>query len=145
MKLYDIGELVWLDYFFSWSEYIVEFVTVWDYEWCCEIGVLAVWCYQSDNCIQLKLLWSFYSWLQGLRFQICIRTLRSHSLTRKSILIIVYSNLIHYLELSRNANFCFYCRIKDMYNHVSERSGQKAALIADDVYEIIMKVIYVCN
>lgn len=27
-----------------------------------------------------------------------------------------------------------------MYNHVSERSGQKAALIADDVYEIIMKV-----
>lgn len=30
-----------------------------------------------------------------------------------------------------------------MYNHVSERSGMKAALIADDVYEIIMKVIYV--
>ena len=27
-----------------------------------------------------------------------------------------------------------------MYNHVSERSGQEAPLIADDVYEIIMKV-----
>lgn len=27
-----------------------------------------------------------------------------------------------------------------MYNHYSERSGQKAPLIADDVYEIIMKV-----
>lgn len=32
------------------------------------------------------------------------------------------------------------CRIKMMYNHVSERSGLKAPLIADDVYEIIMKV-----
>lgn len=31
--------------------------------------------------------------------------------------------------------------IRDMYYHVSERSGQKAALIADDVYEVIMKVI----
>lgn len=27
-----------------------------------------------------------------------------------------------------------------MYNHFNERSGQKAPLIADDVYEIIMKV-----
>lgn len=34
-----------------------------------------------------------------------------------------------------------YHRIKDMYNHVSERSGLKAPLIADDVYEIIMKVL----
>lgn len=32
-------------------------------------------------------------------------------------------------------------RIKDMYGHVSERSGLKAPLIADDVYEIIMKVL----
>lgn len=30
-----------------------------------------------------------------------------------------------------------------MYNHFNERSGQKAPLIADDVYEIIMKV-YSC-
>ncbi|KAI3740619.1 hypothetical protein L2E82_31088 [Cichorium intybus] len=30
--------------------------------------------------------------------------------------------------------------IKDMYPHVSDRSGQKAPLIADDVYEIIMKL-----
>ncbi|KAF3792800.1 hypothetical protein EJ110_NYTH10749 [Nymphaea thermarum] len=28
---------------------------------------------------------------------------------------------------------------KDMYNHVNSRSGQKAPLVADDVYEIIMK------
>lgn len=27
-----------------------------------------------------------------------------------------------------------------MYTHVSERSGLKAPLIADDVYEIIIKV-----
>lgn len=27
-----------------------------------------------------------------------------------------------------------------MYNHFNERSGQKAPLIADDVYKIIMKV-----
>lgn len=27
-----------------------------------------------------------------------------------------------------------------MYNHVNERSGQNSSLIADDVYEIIMKV-----
>lgn len=27
-----------------------------------------------------------------------------------------------------------------MYHHVNERSGQEAPLIADDVYEIIMKV-----
>ena len=31
-----------------------------------------------------------------------------------------------------------------MYNHVSERSGQKAPLIADDVYEIIMNVSFFC-
>ncbi|KAL8484450.1 hypothetical protein ACS0TY_026941 [Phlomoides rotata] len=30
-------------------------------------------------------------------------------------------------------------RIKDMYNHIRERSRLKAPLIADDVYEIIMK------
>lgn len=29
-----------------------------------------------------------------------------------------------------------------MYNHVNDRSGLEAPLIADDVYEIIMKVIY---
>lgn len=39
-----------------------------------------------------------------------------------------------YLQL-----FCG-CRIKDMYCHVSQRSGQKAPLVADDVFEIIMKV-----
>ena len=30
-----------------------------------------------------------------------------------------------------------------MYYHFNERSGQKAPLIADDVYEIIMKVIII--
>lgn len=33
-------------------------------------------------------------------------------------------------------------RVKDMYNHVDERSGLRAPLIADDVYEIIIKVKY---
>ena len=33
------------------------------------------------------------------------------------------------------------CRIKIMYNHFNERSGLKASLIDDDVYEIIMKVL----
>ena len=28
-----------------------------------------------------------------------------------------------------------------MYNHIDKRSGQKASLIADDVYETIMQVI----
>ena len=31
-------------------------------------------------------------------------------------------------------------RVKIMYSHFNERSGLKAPLIADDVYEIIMKV-----
>ena len=31
-------------------------------------------------------------------------------------------------------------RIKDVHNHVSERSGQKAPLLADDVFDIIMNV-----
>lgn len=34
-----------------------------------------------------------------------------------------------------------YCRIKDMYYHISERSGLKAPLVSDEVYEIIMKVL----
>lgn len=32
-----------------------------------------------------------------------------------------------------------------MYNYVDKRSGQKASLIADDVYEIIMKVMFVSD
>lgn len=32
-----------------------------------------------------------------------------------------------------------------MYNHFNERSGLKAPLIADDVYEIIMKVLLNSN
>lgn len=37
--------------------------------------------------------------------------------------------------------YCGFHRVKDMYNHVSERSGLKAPLISDEVYEIIMKVL----
>lgn len=29
-----------------------------------------------------------------------------------------------------------------MYNHFNERSGLKAPLVADDVYELIMKVFF---
>jgi ribonucleoside-diphosphate reductase subunit M1 len=35
---------------------------------------------------------------------------------------------------------CRGCRIKDMYMHFNERSGLMAPLVADDIYEIIMKV-----
>ncbi|KAF3788658.1 Ribonucleoside-diphosphate reductase large subunit [Nymphaea thermarum] len=42
-------------------------------------------------------------------------------------------------NLHKNTKKCFSETIKDMYNHVNSRSGQKAPLIADDVYEIIMK------
>ncbi|GJV89843.1 ribonucleoside-diphosphate reductase large subunit [Tanacetum coccineum] len=44
-------------------------------------------------------------------------------------------------NLHKNTKKSFSETIKDMYNHVSERSAKKAALIADDVYEIIMKVL----
>lgn len=33
-----------------------------------------------------------------------------------------------------------FCRIKDMFNHVNDRSGLKSPLIADDVFDIIMQV-----
>ncbi|KAG9129279.1 hypothetical protein Leryth_015664 [Lithospermum erythrorhizon] len=39
----------------------------------------------------------------------------------------------------KTARSCVNCSIKDMYHHISERSGLKAPLIADDVYEIIQK------
>lgn len=42
-------------------------------------------------------------------------------------------------NLHKNTKKSFSETIKDMYTHVSERSGRKAPLIADDVYEIIMK------
>ncbi|KAL0378409.1 UNVERIFIED_CONTAM: Ribonucleoside-diphosphate reductase large subunit [Sesamum radiatum] len=42
-------------------------------------------------------------------------------------------------NLHKNTKKSFSETIKDMYSHVSERSGLKAPLIADDVYEIIMK------
>ncbi|GFY91178.1 ribonucleotide reductase 1 [Actinidia rufa] len=42
-------------------------------------------------------------------------------------------------NLHKNTKKSFSETIKAMYNHVSERSGQEAPLIADDVYEIMMK------
>ncbi|KAL7104541.1 hypothetical protein ACP275_08G251900 [Erythranthe tilingii] len=42
-------------------------------------------------------------------------------------------------NLHKNTKKSFSETIKEMYNHVSERSGLAAPLIADDVYEIIMK------
>ncbi|XP_031504394.1 ribonucleoside-diphosphate reductase large subunit-like isoform X1 [Nymphaea colorata] len=42
-------------------------------------------------------------------------------------------------NLHKNTKKSFSETIKDMYNHVNLRSRQKAPLIADDVYEIIMK------
>ncbi|KAG8660688.1 hypothetical protein MANES_02G181900v8 [Manihot esculenta] len=42
-------------------------------------------------------------------------------------------------NLHKNTKKSFSETIKIMYNYVDKRSGQKASLIADDVYEIIMK------
>ncbi|KAG0492345.1 hypothetical protein HPP92_005743 [Vanilla planifolia] len=42
-------------------------------------------------------------------------------------------------NLHKNTKKSFSETIKEMYNHVNERSGQRAPLIADDVYDIIMK------
>ncbi|KAI3723103.1 hypothetical protein L2E82_34451 [Cichorium intybus] len=42
-------------------------------------------------------------------------------------------------NLHKNTKKSFSETIKDMYNYVNERSGQKASLVADDVCEIIMK------
>ncbi|KAB1210349.1 Ribonucleoside-diphosphate reductase large subunit [Morella rubra] len=42
-------------------------------------------------------------------------------------------------NLHKNTKKSFSETIKDMYNHFNERAGQKAPLIADDVYEIIIK------
>ncbi|KAJ9146104.1 hypothetical protein P3X46_028414 [Hevea brasiliensis] len=42
-------------------------------------------------------------------------------------------------NLHKNTKKSFSETIKIMYNHVDKRSGLKASLIADDVYEIIMK------
>ncbi|KAL9252883.1 Ribonucleoside-diphosphate reductase large subunit-like protein [Drosera capensis] len=42
-------------------------------------------------------------------------------------------------NLHKNTKKLFSETIKDMYNHFNERSGLKAPLIADDVYEIIMQ------
>ncbi|KAL9255549.1 Ribonucleoside-diphosphate reductase large subunit-like protein [Drosera capensis] len=42
-------------------------------------------------------------------------------------------------NLHKNTKKSFSDTIKVMYNHVNEKSGLKAPLIADDVYEIIMK------
>ncbi|KAL0910724.1 hypothetical protein M5K25_018807 [Dendrobium thyrsiflorum] len=42
-------------------------------------------------------------------------------------------------NLHKNTKKLFSETIKEMYHHVSHKSGQKAPLIADDVYEIVMK------
>ncbi|KAL8251658.1 hypothetical protein R6Q59_035351 [Mikania micrantha] len=42
-------------------------------------------------------------------------------------------------NLHKNTKKSFSETIKDMYFHISERSGKKSPLVADDVYEIIMK------
>lgn len=97
-------------------------------------------------------LFVWLSWLQELLFQICTRTLKSRSQIRK---FGICSYLSWWCTSVWNWFFFFFnysileaniwsvvFSIRDMYNHVSERSGQKAALIADDVYEVIMKVIF---
>lgn len=43
-------------------------------------------------------------------------------------------------NLHKNTKKSFSETVKDMYYHVNERSGLKSPLIADDVYDIIIKV-----
>ncbi|PRQ35913.1 putative ribonucleoside-diphosphate reductase [Rosa chinensis] len=43
-------------------------------------------------------------------------------------------------NLHKNTKKSFSETVKIMYNHVNDRSGLEAPLIADDVYEIIMKL-----
>ncbi|KAL0896791.1 hypothetical protein Bca101_080752 [Brassica carinata] len=45
-------------------------------------------------------------------------------------------------NLHKNTKKSFSETIKDMYNHVNERSGLESPLIADDVFEIIIKNAY---
>ena len=87
------------------------------------VGQFCVWC----------------SWLRGLPFQICTRIRRSHFLKRKCdgepcLRFVVMNCSLPWVNCD-----CF--RIKVMYYHFNERSAMKAPLIADDVYEIIIKVI----
>ncbi|RZC55235.1 hypothetical protein C5167_014084 [Papaver somniferum] len=58
------------------------------------------------------------------------------------------ANHPHYAELAariavsslhKNTKTSFAETIKDMYNHIDKGSGLKASLVADDVYEIVMK------
>jgi hypothetical protein len=90
----------------------------------------------------LWILLCWCSWLRGLLFQICIRTLINHFLRRKLHLYYPVSTEPVGFILGKCCLIwvggC--CRIKIMYNHFNEKSGLKAPLIADDVYEIIMKV-----
>ncbi|KAF2284321.1 hypothetical protein GH714_020454 [Hevea brasiliensis] len=65
----------------------------------------------------------------GLSMEHCDPVLVSQKLAAR----IVVSNL------HKNTKKSFSETIKIMYNHFNERSGLKAPLIADDVYEIIMK------
>jgi hypothetical protein len=52
-----------------------------------------------------------------------------------------WSNFIHPFGLGGELGCgCCGCRIKDMYMHFNKRSGLMAPLVAEDVYEIIMKV-----
>lgn len=100
--------------------------------------------------VSLVYVWNLFdsrSWLQELLFQICIRTPRNHFQKRKCFPDYIIS-LVFFSFFPLNwGNIWCYClignfRIKDMYNHYNERSGLKAPLIADDVYDIIMKVQY---
>lgn len=79
---------------------------------------------------------------RGLRSRTCTRTQRSRSQRRKDgsffSCLFTFDFCVLICKIVLNLGF----RIKVMYHHVNERSGLKAPLIADDVYEIIMKVIF---
>lgn len=97
--------------------------------------------------VKVCLLWFCWfvivwcSWLLGLLSRICTRILGSR-FPRRECFFLTFSWSLGFEEsLLLIIVWLIGFRIKDMYGHFNVRSGLKAPLIADDVYEIIMKVL----
>lgn len=110
--------------------------------WCLTICILFI--VDIKNCeicgVNIHLFEISCSWLQELLSQIYTRTLRNPFQRREFNQDSLLFFIVYFLLVFMLMEVGVLCRIKMMYNHVSERSGLKAPLIADDVYEIIMKV-----
>lgn len=84
------------------------------------------------------------------QFQICTRTPKSHSLKRTPPMFHLPYLFFQWSLCCFSANsygtivftewIVLWYRIKEMHSHFNERSGLSAPLVADDVFEIILKV-----